>query len=382
MAARVCIITSSHPFTDTRIFKKEGRSLAEAGFEVIELAPVAEKKQVVDGITVLGFGKIRNRWARIINFPLMLAKAVSLKADFYHVHEPELLLLLPMLKTFVPRARFIYDVHENYDDAILSDEKTWIPGWLKPLLARFLNALEKSLSRLCDLVVAAGPDIESRFRSHRTISIRNFAPTGIIDKVLETRLVIKGVKKDHKLIYTGSITKTRGLLEVLRALDIVNKRHGVGVVVTGIYQDADFQRQVEAEPGYRWMKYLGYLPRFEDVVAEAVNADMAAVCFHPDPNLDTAVERSNKLFEYMAMGLPLVVSSLPAWAGLVEKHQCGMVVDPMDPEDIARGITYLIEHPTERVRMGANGRRAVKEHYSWESEGQRLVEAYKRLLSA
>lgn len=380
MSARVCIITSSHPFTDTRIFKKEGRSLVKAGFEVYELAPVDEKRQQVDGITVLGFSRIKNRWSRMTNFPAMLKLAASLKADIYHLHEPELLLASIFIKTSNPKARLIYDVHENYNDAIISDEKNWIPGWLKPGLAWLIDTLEKPLSRFCDLVIAAGPDIEARFRKHRTISIRNFAPTEIIDKVLMNKRPQGKNLSKYRIVYTGSITKTRGMIEILRALEIVNKKHPTELLATGIYQDADYQQQVESEPGYRSMIYLGYLPRYEEVVAQAVRADMAAICFHPDPNLDTAVERSNKLFEYMAMGLPLVVSNMPAWAELVNRHRCGVVVDPLDPQDIARGIMQLIENPEERKAMGARGRQAVKECYSWETEGKRLVEAYQKLM--
>ncbi len=379
MPSRVCIITSSHPFTDTRIFKKEGRSLAQEGLEVYELAPLAQKRQIIDDITVLGFGKIISRWSRIANFMSMLRQAISLKADYYHVHEPELLFLLPILKSIFPQTKFIYDVHENYDDAILSDEKNWIPKWIKPGLAKTLDTFEKRLSRLCDLVVAAAPDIEKRFKQHRTISIRNYAPTGIIDEALKGKDARRTGKKGCRIVYTGSITRTRGLSEVLRALEMVDPKYDATLLTTGIYQDAEYQRQIEDEPGYRRMKYLGYLPRYEDVVAEAIKADMATICFHPDPNLDTAVERSNKLFEYMAMGLPLVVSNLPAWAELVNRHRCGVVVDPLDPVDIARGITYLIEHPKEREAMGVRGRRAVKQYYSWETEGKRLVEAYRRL---
>lgn len=380
MPPRVSIVTSSHPFADTRIFKKEGRSLVQAGFEVIELAPVAEKRQVVDGITVLGFGKIQSRWSRIANFISMLNRAISLKADIYHLHEPELLFLPPIIKSIMPRSLIIYDVHEIYDNAILSDEKTWIPKWLKPWLAGAVDAFEKRMSGFCDLVVAAAPDIEKRFRHHRTISIRNYAPTQIIDKALKKKVPRKPGKKGCKVVYTGSITRTRGLSEVLRALEMVDPKYDATLLATGIYQDAEYQRQIEAEPGYRRMKYLGYLPRYEDVAAKAVGADMAVICFHPDPNLDTAVERSNKLFEYMAMGLPLVVSNLPGWVKVVEAHKCGVVVNPLDPADIAKGITYLIEHPQERVAMGARGRQAVKKYYNWETEGKRLVEAYNKLL--
>ena len=59
---------------------------------------------------------------------------------------------------------------------------------------------------------------------------------------------------------------------------------------------------------------------------------------------------------------------------------CGIPVDPTNPEEIAKAIEYLIEHPEEAKQMGENGRKAVLEKYNWEHEEKKLLRIYEELL--
>jgi glycosyltransferase involved in cell wall biosynthesis len=88
-----------------------------------------------------------------------------------------------------------------------------------------------------------------------------------------------------------------------------------------------------------------------------------------------------KLFEYMATGLPVIASNFPHWKEILEDNHCGLVVDPLNPKEIARAIEYLLDHPEEASRMGENGRQAVKDKYNWEEEGKKLLDLYERLLT-
>jgi glycosyltransferase involved in cell wall biosynthesis len=65
---------------------------------------------------------------------------------------------------------------------------------------------------------------------------------------------------------------------------------------------------------------------------------------------------------------------------LIEPNRCGLIVDPSKPEEIARAMGYLIEHPDEARRMGENGRRAVLEKYNWEKENEQLLRIYDAVL--
>lgn len=377
---KVCVVTSSHKYQDSRIFEKECRSLADAGFRITLLAPHEIGRKTVQGIEVAGFGALRNRFSRFWNMFRVVRLALSRKYDIYHVHELELLLLLPLIRAFRPTARFIYDVHENYDDAIISDEKDWIPAWMKPAVAKAINVYEKKLSRRCDLVVAAAPDIEVRFARHRTISARNFVPVRMVDEKYREMEKAGIRKKSREVVYTGSMTRPRGLLEIVKAMELVDPKLDARFTIFGWNHDRELQREMEALTGYSRVDFHGYKPR-EEMVEELIQADAAMLCFHPDPNVYQAVERSNKLFEYMAMGLPIIVTNLPSWAEFITRNKCGLVCDPRDPRDIAEKITQILKNPKQAREMGQNGRRAVLREYNWEGEGRKLVEAYQKLLS-
>ena len=89
---KVCHLTSAHDSYDTRIFQKECISLAErGGLEVFLVAPGKSRRE--KGVTVIGVGdKPENRLKRMTTFTHEVYKAaVSVNAELYHFHDPELL---------------------------------------------------------------------------------------------------------------------------------------------------------------------------------------------------------------------------------------------------------------------------------------------------
>jgi glycosyltransferase involved in cell wall biosynthesis len=87
-----------------------------------------------------------------------------------------------------------------------------------------------------------------------------------------------------------------------------------------------------------------------------------------------------KMFEYMALGLPVVVSNFPLYRTIVETAKCGICVDPLNPIEIVKAIQWLLAHPDEARRMGENGRKAVMERYNWDNESKKLLELYEQIL--
>lgn len=381
MKADICVITSTHNPFDTRIFEKECYSITNAGYKIIFFAPIDETKLVDNNILIIGTGFIQKRIHRLKNLALSIDKIFKLNSRIIHVHEPELLLLLPLIKLFKKDVKFIYDVHENYSDAVLSTEKHWIPERLKPVIAGIFDKTEKFLARKSDQVITASPDIEIRFPKCKTISIKNYAPMHLITKAHRLRSKSRSVKISKEIVYTGSLTRTRGILEIVKSLELLDKSLSVKFKVTGWFHDMNFKKEIEDQPAYENLEFLGRLPRYEDMVSRIADADIAMMCFHPDPNLDSAVERSNKLYEYMGLGIPVIVSNIPQWAELIKRHNCGLSVNPLNPEDIADKISFLLTHPDELIQMGINGRKAALKYYNWDSEGMKLVNTYRSLLS-
>ena len=81
-----------------------------------------------------------------------------------------------------------------------------------------------------------------------------------------------------------------------------------------------------------------------------------------------------KMFEYMAVGLPVIAFNFPLWKSIVEENNCGLCVNPMNPEEIAKAINELLSDNELAQKMGANRRQLVLDKYNWVIEEIKLKE--------
>jgi glycosyltransferase involved in cell wall biosynthesis len=371
---KIVVITSSHPPLDTRIFKKECLSLQNAGYSISIIAPWPGKTNT-KGIKFIPIPLLPSRLDRLLNLFKIAKLAVRQKADIYHIHEPELLILYYYIKINLPRMKYIYDVHENYSGAILSGEKHYIPSYIKSFLAKTVNLIEKVLSQKCDLVIAAAPDIASKFRRNTHV-VRNlpYKP-----KLSYQSFSVLGNCKERTILYSGSITRSRAIKEILLAVGIVNRDFPTRFILIGNFHDVSFKEELWGMLEAKYMNYHGYEKNQEKLFKMISTALITPVLFYPEPNLDTAVQRSNKLYEYMSLGKPVIVSDIPAWAEFVKHYECGVTANPYDPESIANAIKFFSLNPEKADRMGRNGRLLVENEFNWEKEKDNLLTAYASL---
>ena len=128
---------------------------------------------------------------------------------------------------------------------------------------------------------------------------------------------------------------------------------------------------------WRQVDALGFVDR-EGVRAAILRSMAGLVVFHPTINYIDALPV--KMFEYMSAGIPVIASNFPLWKEIVEGAECGICVDSLNPEEIAKAIQFIVEHPAEAEQMGKNGRRAVEERYNWGIEEKKLLGFYKKVL--
>jgi len=367
---KVVHLTTVHPPFDTRIFHKEAKTLAQAGYKVVLIAQHA-RNEVVEGVKIVALPRPKNRFARIFGLTWRAFRmALREQADVYHFHDPELLPIGVLLKLFT-RAKVIYDVHEDVPQQILT--KHWIPRLLRHPLAVVFNAVEKLLTQAMDAVVVATEGIAEKFTRLKPIVVHNYPDLGMLPNPSTRR----GKGKEKVLVYAGGISKIRGAIEMVRALEHLNSTWDVRLELIGKFEPPGLEQELKALPGYRRVHFLGWMQP-EDVYAHLAKADIGLVCLHPEPRF--MVAWPVKLFEYIAAGLPVVASNFPLWKEIVKGNQCGITVNPLDPKEIAQAIEYLLTHPEEARQMGENGRRAVAEKYNWEQEKEKLLRLYGELL--
>ncbi|MBN2310507.1 MAG: glycosyltransferase [Candidatus Hydrogenedentes bacterium] len=83
----------------------------------------------------------------------------------------------------------------------------------------------------------------------------------------------------------------------------------------------------------------------------------------------------NKLFQYMAMGVPVIASNFPGMIDVVEGNQVGVCVDPDDSRQIADAANRILADDEQWRAMSANAVRAAQERYCYEVEGKKLLDA-------
>ena len=168
--------------------------------------------------------------------------------------------------------------------------------------------------------------------------------------------------------------RTRGLLQMVRALALLP---GVRLLLCGRFEDAAFEADLRAEPGWAQVDYLGQVGR-EAVREVMARASAGLVTLLPLPSYIDSLPI--KMFEYMSAELPVIASDFSLWRGIVERHDCGLCVDPADPAAIAAAIRSLIDDPARVRKAGRAGRAAVLAHYHWPLAEAELLALYRALL--
>lgn len=375
MSAKVCILTTVHPPFDTRIFHKQAKTLVQAGYDVTLIAQHG-RDEVVDRVRIIALPKSRNRFTRIFGLTWRVFRlALRQQADVYHFHDPELLPAGLLLKLFTGK-RVIYDVHEDYSQAIRT--KPWLLPSLRGLIAITFGGFERLLARLLDGVIAATDEISRRFSERKTVVVKNYPILAFAKSLRSNPEIPQGANRNNfTLIYVGGLADIRGIYELVKALEFIDEKYRAGLKLLGKFTDQDFAERVRALKGFAKVNSLGWVP-YEEVYQHLQMADVGLVCLHPEIRYQVALPV--KLFEYMAAGLPVVASNFSLWKEIVEGNKCGLTVDPLNPQEIAKAIEYLLEQPELRRKMGENGRRAVMERYNWEREAEKLLAVYGRLL--
>jgi glycosyltransferase involved in cell wall biosynthesis len=366
-APRVVHLTSAHPSNDPRIFAKQCRSLAAAGYDVHLVA--AGTDSVGDGVRVWGVAEpVDDR--RAVRMTRTVAdvarRAVGLDADVYHLHDPE---LIPVGLVLATAGRsVVYDAHEDLPGSVLL--KDWIRPRLRAAVAVFARGAERLAARRFAAVVAATSPIAEQFASiaSRIVVVSNFPRLEEFGALVE-----RPADAEPAVCYVGSISENRGARVMLDAVTDVDVR----LLLAGFFSPPNLRERLARHPGWSRVTALGQLDRAG--VAETIARSRAGLSvLAPVPTYLTS--QPTKVYEYMAAGVPVIASDFQFWRTIVDDNGAGITVDPTDARAVASAIRWILEHPDEAEAMGRNGRTAVERRYSWEPEARKLLALYDDIL--
>lgn len=358
---KIVHLTSVHPRNDTRVFLKECRSLASAGYNVTLVVADGKGAERRDGVNIVDVGKPKSRLNRMLGTVNKICRvAASLDADVYHLHDPELLRVALRLKEPCGRdVKVLYDAHEDYAEQIKL--KPYLPQPLSSVISSIFAHFERYIVGRIDGVIVVMDRQADAFRKQvkRCAVVPNYADL--------RRFIRREVNfRWARILHAGSLSEARGLGQMIKLADLMGTR---GEVVLAGPVDSS------ASPiGFGRARYLGVLDETH-LLDEYMRSNIGLILYQPVGQYGNAT--SIKVYEYMAASMPVIVPDHGDWPEFVRKVGCGLAVNVDNVEQQIAAVDFLLSNPARARAMGLNGREYALSHASWEMAFSSMLQLYR-----
>lgn len=374
---KICMMTVSHPVKYSRFWDREARSLHQGGYQVTLIGLGNEFKiEFIDGIKTIAVPE-RKRWHKFALVKEIAQLAFQEHADVYQCLDPWCLAIGLWLKRFSRPIHIVYESSEWFPQTYL--DRRDFPLVLRWLSWSLVSYLEYTACCRAEAIIETNYARAHRFsrRGRIPIQVPNYPPVELIGAPEQNR--------NPWFVYTGLICRPRGFHQLLKALALVVKQgfYQVKLIVRG-----EFDRRDDIE---RWAKgfinrnglaenvvFVSSLPSYAEVFNIIKPCLAGLILLQPERGNDWT-NQPNKLFEFMGCGLSVIASNFPEIARIVNETKCGWLVDPTQPEAIARAMVEVLENPAESIRRGFAGRKAVETKYNWQIAEDSLLNTYRAI---
>lgn len=380
-APKVCMLTTGHSCDDARIFFKEARSLVRFGAEVTIVCCDRKGEPEECGGVKFEFFPERKSWAQRMFFVRRLKKrliAKGVKWDVVHCHEPDALLVALSLKGRLGW-KVIYDSHEYWPGSFA--QRFPSPFWkVGQVLFRLW---ESRLIRKCDGAIGASWAISSylkKFCCHDNVeTILNVPVASVFG---DEPTWVWG--ETTVLCHEGRLGFDRGLVTMVKALELVSRKHDVVLRVVGdVYGTKGNEKEwlnsfLDSHNLRDRVEVTGWLS-YPEVGKHIGTCHIGLSVLQKTPN--NIPTSSNKVFNYMFYGLPFIGPDFRLAKVRLAQEGCGVLADSKSPESYARAICNMIENRAETMTMRSVVLKASKERYRWEHMEEKLRNVYVGVLN-
>jgi glycosyltransferase involved in cell wall biosynthesis len=304
-----------------------------------------------------GFGR------RIVNhvafaFSALATSPVSGPADAVIVETPPLLLAGSSIAyARAKRAALVVNVSDMWPDSAVA-----LGTLRRPRMVNAARWLEHACYRSAAAIVCPTRGIEAALGELDDAypKVHRIPPS--VDPELFPASPSRG-NGGFRVLYAGTVGMSQGLGTLMDAAELLEEDAGIEIVIAGDGAEGPELRRRLAEGGLTNVQMLGRVPH-ERIPELYADADAAVVLLRNRPLFEGALP--TKMFEAMSAGRPLVLSAAGEAASLVENADCGVVVPPERPHELAAALSDLARDRERAGRLGAAGRQAIVEGFSRE----------------
>jgi glycosyltransferase involved in cell wall biosynthesis len=368
---------------DTRV-EREARTLTDAGYAVTVIAddgPALPSHEVRDGVQVLRFARRGPNLPglRFLVHVWRLRRAIERTgATIVHAHDADALQSAGPAAAHLG-AGLVYDSHELWLGRTARGRSRLYDllnrAWYRRVEARYVP-------RAALVIVAnpgVAPELERRYRVRGVRAVPNYPveAEAVEGRDLRSLPEAAGIPPGAPIVlYLGGVMPHRGVEQLVDAIDQLPAAHLVCLGASGPH--AELIRAQAIRLGLAERVHLVPPVPSNEVVPYASSATIGVSIVQP-ASLSYRLALPNKLFQYMAAGLPVVASDFADVRDVVEGSHAGLVVDPTDVPAVTNALGRLLADPALARRMGEAGRRAVRERFNWDRAARELLRGYEAI---
>ena len=379
---------------DIRV-EKICKSLQKAGHEVHIVARNINKLneyELIDGIHVHRFKKwANNKMNYLVSFPAFFSPFwKNLIERIIKRYEIEVIIVrdLPLAiagiwageKYNIP---IIFDMAEDYCSML---KEIWKNDKFKgfnlvvrnPYIAKLVEKYAiKKFDHIVVVIEEAKYLLEKKGIRREAITIISNTPVMIdINRKSVNRLKnIELIKKRYSVIYTGGITKDRGLSIVVDAMPRIIReiKDFLFVVIGKGYESENILQSIEKRGLNKYTLWLGWIEH-NQMYEYIATSKIGLIPHHVNNHVNTTIP--NKIFDYMMCGIPVLSSDAIPMRRILEEEKCGKVFKNGDADDFADTVISMYK---DRENFGLNGINAIKHKYNWEIDEKKLIDLINKI---
>lgn len=393
---------------DIRVYK-EARALIKRGFEVHVLCKM-KKGQSAKELTDYGLHIHREKINEKSNISKLFPKKLNTLKQHFSFQRPKhhwKTAIRKFVKTVGPDAihchdlpalpvcwevasetniPLVADLHENWPGFTITgvEQLSW---WKRVLKRRHYlkwKQLEETYLKRCQKIVVVVPEATQRIVENYCIAPNKITVVSNTENdatILTGDVDLPQEFEDRWIAsYVGGIGPHRGIDTSIRAAGIVGPKINeflLAIIGPSEKQIPELKRMIKEANAEAFVSITPRIP--SDHVAEYILASDVCLVPHNDTE-HTNTTVPHKLFQYMILERPVLVSDCPPLKRIVEAADCGQVFRRNDPLDMANKFIDLYKNKNQTKVQAANGRQSALGKYCWEHDAKRLSQVYESII--
>ncbi|MCD8843899.1 glycosyltransferase [Staphylococcus gallinarum] len=278
------------------------------------------------------------------------------------IHDNDFDMLFITFLSRYKKAKIIYDAHEIYAKNAFINKFT--------IISFIVQQIEKYIVKRIDGFITVSHAASSYYKS------KGYAKEAIVitNAPIKEEGIIQNTVKDHfDIVYQGQLVENRGYEEFLKSGKLI-KNSEINLIIRGF---GNLKEKLQSDKEELKIENV----RIEEPVemnqlVKALSKSDVGVILTKPTSINFEYTVSNKIFECIHAGLPVILSPVKEHKYLNDIYNFGIVLDEVTSENIAEAIFNLYKNPETYNELKNNAIKA-SEVLTWQNESKKLIELYK-----